>query len=161
MVKEKYCLLEQARIVHSVQWWAVCWMAGVWFPEGAIHFFLLHSIQTGSGAHLASYPMGTMVSFPGGGKAARLFSWPLTCIWDHSPIHPHGVVLSRRTTLPVPFTVFWNVLLCSLVEVYRCFGGMYYLHLQGRRVKDGSSAFLWNICKLLPDCMTLIFVQYL
>jgi hypothetical protein len=28
--------------------------------------FLLHSVQTGSGAHPVSYPMGTGGSFPGG-----------------------------------------------------------------------------------------------
>jgi hypothetical protein len=33
-------------------------------------FSLLHSVQTGSGAHTASYLMGTGVSFPGC-KAAR------------------------------------------------------------------------------------------
>jgi hypothetical protein len=39
-------------------------------PAGAENFFLHHRcVQDGSGAHLASYPMGTMGSFPGG-KAA-------------------------------------------------------------------------------------------
>jgi hypothetical protein len=33
-------------------------------------FSLLHIVQTGSGAHLASYPMGTGGSFPGGKAAA-------------------------------------------------------------------------------------------
>jgi len=33
------------------------------------NFSLLHCIQTGSGAHPASYPMGTSGYFPGG-KAA-------------------------------------------------------------------------------------------
>jgi hypothetical protein len=33
------------------------------------YFPLLHSVQTDSGAHQASYPMGTGGSFPGG-KAA-------------------------------------------------------------------------------------------
>jgi hypothetical protein len=36
-----------------------------------------HVVQTGSGAHPASYPMGTWGSFPGG-KAAGTWSWPLT-----------------------------------------------------------------------------------
>jgi hypothetical protein len=35
------------------------------FPEGAGNFFLHHSVQNGSGAHPASYPMGTGGSFPG------------------------------------------------------------------------------------------------
>jgi hypothetical protein len=37
-------------------------------PEGQ-DFSFLHDVQTGSGAHPASYPMGTGCSFPGG-KAA-------------------------------------------------------------------------------------------
>jgi hypothetical protein len=39
------------------------------FPEGAGSFSLHHRFQNGSGAHPASYPMGTRGSFPGG-KAA-------------------------------------------------------------------------------------------
>jgi hypothetical protein len=38
---------------------------------------LHHHIQAGSGAHPASYPMGTRGSFPGD-KASRVWSWPLT-----------------------------------------------------------------------------------
>jgi hypothetical protein len=40
------------------------------FPAGAGNFSLRHCFQNGSGAHPASYPMGTRGSFPGG-KAAR------------------------------------------------------------------------------------------
>jgi hypothetical protein len=39
------------------------------FQEGAGNFSLHHRVQNGSGVHLASYPMGTRVSFPVG-KAA-------------------------------------------------------------------------------------------
>jgi hypothetical protein len=39
------------------------------FPEEAGNFSLHHRVQNGSGAHPASYPMGTRGSFPGG-KAA-------------------------------------------------------------------------------------------
>jgi len=38
-----------------------------------------HRVQTGSGAHPASYPMGTGGSFSEG-KAAGTWSWPLTFI---------------------------------------------------------------------------------
>jgi hypothetical protein len=41
------------------------------FPAGAGNFSLHHRIQNGSGAHPASYPMGTRGSFPGG-KAAGM-----------------------------------------------------------------------------------------
>jgi hypothetical protein len=39
------------------------------FPAGAGNFYLHHRVQNDSGAHPASYPMGTRDSFPGG-KAA-------------------------------------------------------------------------------------------
>jgi hypothetical protein len=39
------------------------------FPAGAGKFSLHHCVQTGSGAHPASCPVGTRGSFPGG-KAA-------------------------------------------------------------------------------------------
>jgi hypothetical protein len=39
------------------------------FLAGAGNFSLHHRVQNGSGAHPASYPMGTRGSFPGG-KAA-------------------------------------------------------------------------------------------
>jgi hypothetical protein len=45
-------------------------MIGVRFPTGDGNFSLHHRIQTGSGAHPPSYPVGTGGSFPQG-KAAR------------------------------------------------------------------------------------------
>jgi hypothetical protein len=35
------------------------------FPAGAGNFSLHHRVQNSSGAHPASYPMGSMGSFPG------------------------------------------------------------------------------------------------
>jgi hypothetical protein len=51
---------------------------GSGFPitAGAGNFPLSHRVQNGSGAHPASYPMGTRGSFPGG-KAAGSWSWHL------------------------------------------------------------------------------------
>jgi hypothetical protein len=43
--------------------WTKNWTAGVRLPAGSRDFFLLHSVQTGSGAHPASYPMGTRGCF--------------------------------------------------------------------------------------------------
>jgi hypothetical protein len=96
-------MCSRARIA---QWYSaglrVGWL-GVRFPAGAGNFFLHHRVQTGSGAHPASYPMGTRGSFPGG-KNDGAWSWPLTSIQcrdhrmrganHHSPIRLHGVVLS-------------------------------------------------------------------
>jgi len=53
-------------------WW-------VWFPAGAGNFSLWYCVQNGSGAHPASYSVGARGSFPGG-KAAAVWSWPLTSI---------------------------------------------------------------------------------
>jgi hypothetical protein len=41
-------------------------MIGVRFPVGAGNFSLRYRVQNGYGAHPASYPMGTGVSFPVG-----------------------------------------------------------------------------------------------
>jgi len=55
-------------------------MIGVRFPAGAGNFSLRHRcVQNCSGAHPASYPLGTRGRFPGG-KAAGSWSWPLTSI---------------------------------------------------------------------------------
>jgi hypothetical protein len=45
------------------------WGSRVRFLAGVGNFSLHHRVQNGSGAHPASYPMGTGSSFPGG-KAA-------------------------------------------------------------------------------------------
>jgi hypothetical protein len=49
-------------------------------------------------------------------------------------------------------TIFNDAVPSSVVEVYQCFGGMYYLHLHSQRVSQASSRlqaeFLWNIGKL-------------
>jgi hypothetical protein len=45
-------------------------------PGKSKSFSLLPSFQTGCGAHPASYPLGSLGSFPEG-KAAGAWSWPL------------------------------------------------------------------------------------
>jgi preprotein translocase subunit SecG len=42
-----------------------------------IVLIFIHVVQTGSGAHSASYPMCTGGSFTGG-KASGAWNWPLT-----------------------------------------------------------------------------------
>jgi hypothetical protein len=68
--------------VHSVcqagmaQWCSAGlddWGGGIQIPVGAGNFSPHHHIQTGSGTHPASYPMGTKGSFPGG-EVARVCS---------------------------------------------------------------------------------------
>jgi len=43
---------------------AMGWMTGVQFLAGAGIFSLCHCVHTGSGAHPASFPMGTSDTFP-------------------------------------------------------------------------------------------------
>jgi hypothetical protein len=66
-------------------------------------FSLLHVVQTGSEAHLASFPTGTGDSFPwgkadGGIKLITHFQLALRLrkydLYTHSPIRLHGVVLN-------------------------------------------------------------------
>jgi hypothetical protein len=52
-------------------------MIEVRIPVGAGKFPFLHRVQTGSGAHPASYPVGARGSFPGLGWPGREA--------DHSP----------------------------------------------------------------------------
>jgi hypothetical protein len=49
------------------------------FPARETDFCVLRSVQTGSGTHLTSYPMGTK-GFSPGGKVAGVWIWPLTPI---------------------------------------------------------------------------------
>jgi hypothetical protein len=50
------------------------------FSAGAKDFSCSLCVQTGSGAHPASCPMGTGVLFPGGKSAVGAWRWPLTPI---------------------------------------------------------------------------------
>jgi hypothetical protein len=71
-------LLRLVLILHSNTGLRAGW-SGVRFPAGAGNFSLHHHVQNCSGAHPASYPMGTRGSFTGV-KAAGARSWPLTSI---------------------------------------------------------------------------------
>jgi hypothetical protein len=53
----------RAGIAQSVLRWTVGWAAGVRFPQE--RDCCLHSVQTGSGSHPASYPLGTAGFFLG------------------------------------------------------------------------------------------------
>jgi hypothetical protein len=79
------------------------WSSRVRFPAGAGNFSLHHRVQNSSGAHTASYPMGTRGSFPGVKRLGREadHSSPSNAEvkneWSYTstpPIRLHGVVLS-------------------------------------------------------------------
>jgi hypothetical protein len=89
-------------------------MIGVRFPMGVGKFYLRHHVQTGSGAHPASYPIGTGGSFHGGKVAGREADHSPSSsakvkerveLYLHSQIRLHAVVLklSTGTTLPLPY----------------------------------------------------------
>jgi hypothetical protein len=66
-------------------WGAMLWAGWleVLVLAGAGNFSLHHRVQTGSGAHPASYPMCTMGSLPRD-EAARVWSLTFTCIYCQS-----------------------------------------------------------------------------
>jgi hypothetical protein len=69
-------------VAGIAQWYSTGLWAGwseVWALVGARNFSPHHRIQTGSGAHRASYTTVTKGSLPGG-KVAKVWSWPLTSI---------------------------------------------------------------------------------
>jgi hypothetical protein len=67
------------------------------FLAGAGNFSLHYRVHNGSGAHSASYPMGTRGCFPGV-KGAHLHLVPRSKnVWRYTstpPIRLHGMVLS-------------------------------------------------------------------
>jgi hypothetical protein len=70
------------------------WGLKVRFLVGAVNFSLFHHVKTGSGAHIASYPVGTGGSFSG-------VKW-LECEADHSPPSSAKVKsVWRYTSTPV------------------------------------------------------------
>jgi hypothetical protein len=93
---------------------------------GTESFSLHQRVQTGSGTHLVSYPMGTSVSFPGA-KAAGAWNRPLTSTWFRGRecvelyLHSSNMLLWRRAqlkssgiTLPSPLHRSLCSHLCSL-----------------------------------------------
>jgi hypothetical protein len=68
--------VKQVGIAQTVYWQVTGWVVWVRFPA-VQDFSILHSIQTGSGAQPASYPMGSRGSFP-------RVKWQ-GCEADHSP----------------------------------------------------------------------------
>jgi hypothetical protein len=66
--------------VCSLYWLGYGLEDRAWFPAGVTDYCLSCRVQTGSGAHPASYPVGTGCSFPGY-KADGVLSWPLTSIY--------------------------------------------------------------------------------
>jgi hypothetical protein len=77
-------------------------MAGVQFLAGARDFSLLHSVQTGSGNHPTSYPMGAGTPSLGvkrPGCEADHYLLPMLRLkmvelYRHSSIYLHGIVLN-------------------------------------------------------------------
>lgn len=57
--------------MESGERWVTDWMAGIRFPVGASNFPLIHSFQTASETHLASYPMNIGAISPGTRRPER------------------------------------------------------------------------------------------
>jgi hypothetical protein len=76
------------------------WMVGVRFSEGGGNSSIHHCVQTDSGVHPASYPMGTRDSFPRGlsGRSVKLTT--------HLHLVPRSKMLGA--TSPLPNTPSWR-----------------------------------------------------
>jgi hypothetical protein len=59
---------------------ATGWTAGVLIQAVARYFYLLHFVQTGSGAHPASYPMATECCYAGVKRPRRDAGYSPPCI---------------------------------------------------------------------------------
>jgi hypothetical protein len=76
------------------------WWTASWFLADARDYSLLHSVETDSGAHPASYKVGTVDFFPGVQSVkltTHLHLVPRLRIEElylHSPICLHGIVLN-------------------------------------------------------------------
>jgi hypothetical protein len=96
--------------------------SGVRVPVGAGNFSLHHRVQTGCGAHPASYPMDTRGSFPGG-KAAGAWSWPLTSRMRGTipgfPSTPsrHGVQLKAQGSIKYTTCIMLYLIFATLTDI--------------------------------------------
>jgi hypothetical protein len=86
------------------------------FPAGAGNFSLHHHVQNGSGAHSASYSVGTRALSRGAKLTTHLHLVPRSKnAWSHTttlPIRLHGVVLSLKKhrdsfTFTFTFVCYW------------------------------------------------------
>jgi hypothetical protein len=78
------------------------WMIGVRSLTGAEDFSSSPCVQTGSGAHPASYPMGAGGPFPGGKERPG-------CDADHSPPFSPEVKYEKKLHLLSPHVLTWHV----------------------------------------------------
>jgi hypothetical protein len=111
---------------------------GVLFPTGTRDFYPLHSVQTGCGAHPASYPIG---HFPGVNRPERET--------DHSP--PCSSVVKTDwyiaySTPPWVFMAWWvhkhrDNFTFTLILFYKFYIYYYILFIFP---DDGGSRFFWN-----------------
>jgi hypothetical protein len=65
ITEEAYLYTWKSRDSSVIQYWGTAWMVGGSIPGRGWEFFH-HSVQTGPGAHPASYPVSTRGFFPGG-----------------------------------------------------------------------------------------------
>jgi hypothetical protein len=76
------------------------------------NFSLHHRVQKDSGSRPASYPVGTIGSFPEG-KAVGTWSWPLTSFWCRSQ-------RIRRTIPPPPNMPSWRCAHLKNGDTFTC-----------------------------------------
>ena len=163
--------------------WAVCpWYWG--FPAGVADFFQLHTVYTGSDAHLACW-MGAWGFFCGG-KVAGLWSWPRTSVscWGKKWVEqyvpfPMCLYGLRSGCFQGRFEIWWIVLKyidgtgllkksflkCIFhgqkqVLGSKCLANMSHISVAVRRVTLGWSHLWFTICKTLEHLRLSWYKNY-
>jgi len=89
-VEDNISFTEHVSVIVVTELWAGRLGFDSW--QGQEFFSVCHCIQTGSGSHPASYPMGTLGSFPQGfshGMKATAFLQLVPRLRMHGAISPH------------------------------------------------------------------------
>jgi hypothetical protein len=151
------------------------WMTGAWFLTEAEDLSSSLCIQTSSGAHPASCPMGTRASFPGGKM------WPGRDA-DHSPPSSAEVKYEQELYLLSPHAPPWCVAgslylftykeiwptVLSLYILCNKIGKVYSLEytdipkvfFMPHRVGHCCTDMIWLQCCTLGQCATMCYNNY-
>jgi hypothetical protein len=141
LFKSHMCMYVGARVAQSVLCLTTDWTTGVQSPTEAEDFSSSFCILTGSGAHPASFTMGTGGPFPGGkaqpGRDA-----------DHSPLSSAEVKNELELYLLSPHAPPWRV---SRITFYNFI--CMYVHLHSYCIRT----LVWMACYIDVYTDTYIF----
>lgn len=94
-----------------------------WIVQFLYHFRRLAGVKLGNPSAPDLYVYKILTSTNVHAPRSVLYDW------KNVFVRPEAL-----TSVTLKIIVFWDLMMCSLAEVYQCFSGMLCLHLQGRRV---------------------------